>query len=442
MFFNIPIAVWYIAIFGIGAIWGAAVNWTIYAHCYFKRPWSPWSRLPESMPRRNVIDRVPIVGWWFLRRYATDFEKPGYWIRPMLIELGMGLAMIGLFRWLAAGGILNCQFASVPLPTETEIMIWFVVYSAMLGLLAAATFIDLDEQNIPDAVTVTGTLFALGMAYAFPLMRLPAIAKSTTGPAVASRLLFTSPNESVDWPNGSEGLLTAIGIVVIWSLALLPFRTTWRRGWKAGIKYLIAHIIRPKRKTECAIRIKQRERYIQPYFYMSLAVILPVAVALVWRSGGERWESLFSQLMGLAFGGGLVWAVRIIGSVALGREAMGFGDVTLMAMIGAFLGWQSALLVFLLAPFSAIFVAVAQFVVTRRHDIAFGPYLCLSAVLLVINWGRIWHDWAQRSVFAMSDLLLTVLGVGLFLMASMLAGWAAISARWFPEEESESGERT
>ena len=41
-----------------------------------------------------------------------------------------------------------------------------------------------------------------------------------------------------------------------------------------------------------------------------------------------------------------MWAVRIIGTLTLRQEAMGFGDVTLMAMIGAFTGWQSTLLIF------------------------------------------------------------------------------------------------
>ena len=47
-----------------------------------------------------------------------------------------------------------------------------------------------------------------------------------------------------------------------------------------------------------------------------------------------------------------MWAVRLIGTAALRREAMGFGDVTLMMMIGTFLGWQACSDLFFLAPFA------------------------------------------------------------------------------------------
>ena len=57
---------------------------------------------------------------------------------------------------------------------------------------------------------------------------------------------------------------------------------------------------------------------------------------------------------------GLTWSVRFLGTLAFRREAMGFGDVTLMAMIGAFLGWQAAVLTFFLAPFFGLAHALWQ----------------------------------------------------------------------------------
>ena len=60
-------------------------------------------------------------------------------------------------------------------------------------------------------------------------------------------------------------------------------------------------------------------------------------------------------------GGGLTWGVRIFGSLAFRKEAMGFGDVTLMGMIGAFLGWQAAVMTFFLGAFLGLGHAVWKF---------------------------------------------------------------------------------
>ncbi len=78
----------------------------------------------------------------------------------------------------------------------------------------------------------------------------------------------------------------------------------------------------------------------------------------------------------MAVAGTLVWVVRIVASVALQQEAMGFGDVTLMGMIGAFLGWQPAVMAFFLAPFAGVVIALAQWLTTGRKEIAYGPFLC------------------------------------------------------------------
>ena len=116
----------------------------------------------------------------------------------------------------------------------------------------------------------------------------------------------------------------------------------------------------------------------------------------------------------------MIWAVRIVGGHALGQEAMGFGDVTLMAMIGAFLGWQATLIVFFLAPFAALFISVTQWLLTRRRDIAFGPYLCLSACFLVVCWPFVWEKVGH--IFAMGSFIPAAVAVGLALMGVMLVG--------------------
>jgi leader peptidase (prepilin peptidase)/N-methyltransferase len=58
-----------------------------------------------------------------------------------------------------------------------------------------------------------------------------------------------------------------------------------------------------------------------------------------WIKQHHHLHGLAWSMAGLAMGGGLTWIVRGTSSLILGRQALGFGDVTLMAMIGSFLGW-------------------------------------------------------------------------------------------------------
>lgn len=68
-------------------------------------------------------------------------------------------------------------------------------------------------------------------------------------------------------------------------------------------------------------------------------------------------------------------------------ESMGGGDVKLLAMIGAFLGWKMALLAFFLAPFFGVVVGVANLITKKDHTIPYGPFLALAAFASIF-WGE------------------------------------------------------
>jgi prepilin signal peptidase PulO-like enzyme (type II secretory pathway) len=132
-----------------------------------------------------------------------------------------------------------------------------------------------------------------------------------------------------------------------------------------------------------------------------------------------NWDSLFGSLIGLAFGGGMVWSIRIVARYAMQREAMGFGDVTLMAMIGAFLGWQSALMTFAIAPFAALVIVFVCFLVTKESELAFGPYLCFGCLAMLFGWSQLWPVMARQFFFVGPWLFVILLG-GLVAMTGML----------------------
>jgi leader peptidase (prepilin peptidase)/N-methyltransferase len=92
--------------------------------------------------------------------------------------------------------------------------------------------------------------------------------------------------------------------------------------------------------------------------------------------------------LGFLVGGAIVWSVRILGTLAFGREAMGMGDVHLLAAVGAALGWIDPIRVFFLAPFLALgWIAVARLLASMRgrsgRELPYGPHLAMATAVVV-----------------------------------------------------------
>jgi leader peptidase (prepilin peptidase)/N-methyltransferase len=102
----------------------------------------------------------------------------------------------------------------------------------------------------------------------------------------------------------------------------------------------------------------------------------------------------------------LVWLVRLLGFWLLKQEAMGFGDVILMAMIGAFLGWQPTIIAFFIAPACAILVVLAMAPFHRERMIPYGPYLSLGALITILAWQPLFER--TRHFFELGVLLVPV----------------------------------
>jgi hypothetical protein len=107
-----------------------------------------------------------------------------------------------------------------------------------------------------------------------------------------------------------------------------------------------------------------------------------------------------------------------------------------MAMIGAYLGWQSTIMVFFLAPFAAVVIALLQFIITRRRDIAFGPYLCAGALILILYWPYFWTNWGA-AVFGLGWLVPGLMFCGLTLMLGLLMLIRIFEEAFFPAPADE-----
>lgn len=107
---------------------------------------------------------------------------------------------------------------------------------------------------------------------------------------------------------------------------------------------------------------------------------------------------MLRSLSGIIIGGGIIYLTgaifdlvyfKLLKRPAIGgeTESMGGGDVKLLAMIGAFMGWKMALLTFFLAPFLGIVFGIVTLITKKDHTIPYGPFLSIAA-LLSLFWGN------------------------------------------------------
>ncbi len=97
-----------------------------------------------------------------------------------------------------------------------------------------------------------------------------------------------------------------------------------------------------------------------------------------------RFDGLFLGFLGALAGGGLLWLIGLIGSWIFKKEAMGGGDVKMMAMVGAVIGWQKVLLVnLILAPLIGSAVGLVLKYRFGKELIPFGPFLSAGTIAAI-----------------------------------------------------------
>ena len=90
------------------------------------------------------------------------------------------------------------------------------------------------------------------------------------------------------------------------------------------------------------------------------------------------------SLIGIAVGGGSLWLLGEIYFRIRHEEGMGFGDVKMLAMIGAFLGWKLMLLTLVLSSFVGSIVGVGMIAFNRgdmKYALPFGTFLAIGALV-------------------------------------------------------------
>jgi leader peptidase (prepilin peptidase)/N-methyltransferase len=102
------------------------------------------------------------------------------------------------------------------------------------------------------------------------------------------------------------------------------------------------------------------------------------------------WTDLKSSLIGMVLGGGILYLVAQAYYLVRKKEGMGGGDIKLLAMIGAFLGWKGALIALMVGAFAGTLAGIAMMLVrgkNLKYALPFGPFLSLGAFCALL-WGE------------------------------------------------------
>mgnify|MGYP000849044557 CR=1 FL=1 len=348
--------------FAMGACIGSFLNVVIY-------------RIPNGMsvnePKRSFCPscktqipihlNVPLLTWLMLRGKCKWCSSP-IAFRYFLVELLTAICFLAIWKH----GIEPYGLAGV-------ISLWVIA-----ALLISATFIDIDHFIIPDSITIGGTVAGL----------------------VASLVAPQLHGVDLWWRGGVEGLIgAACGFTVLWLIVLMGKMVFGKIRHKFD-EPADFEISQPGGEdAPIIIRLGEHEYEWGDVFFRKWDRLELETLELYFD--GETREFREFRVLGdaLEVDGERIELDAVkkvtgkILSAVVPREAMGFGDVKFMAMIGAFLGWDAAVFTIFVACVIGAVVGLTQKLLLGEkwgRPLPFGPYLALAAFVWIFTGPALW----------------------------------------------------
>jgi len=371
----VPDWIWLIFIFAFGCCIGSFLNVVIYRLPRDKSLIRPGSACPACGQRIRFYDNIPLISWLVLGRKCRDCRAP---ISPryFVIELLTGVVFVGLF-WLYFRTDLRAGMGSF----GAGGWLIYLLHLTLLAAFIAASAIDLELWVIP--ISICWLVTAVGFtasAVAGYVVDTPVIREFSLLPSA-------SPGA------GALAAGAAIGLAISWMLLV---SNLIKRSYESEDS---EHP--PQEPDKCP----QRQLNHRLEACREIVFLLPIlicAAGAFWLTRENEsiraWWFSFSQhpvvagllgsLWGYFVGCGVVWATRILGTLAFGKEAMGLGDVHLMGAAGAVVGPVLVVVAFFIAPFFGLAWAGVQMFFKKTRQIPYGPFLSLGVFTVMIL-----HDW-------------------------------------------------
>lgn len=374
-------------IFAFGCCIGSFLNVVIYRLPREKSLVRPGSCCPACGRHIRFYDNIPLISWLVLRakcRYCKARISPRYFV----IELLTGLVFTAIY-------ILYFHTT-----VRTSVMVeggWFVylLHLVMVAGFIAASAIDLELWIIPLSICWFVTLAGLVGSAVGPYI---------VHPSLAHPYYFFLPQASTG--SGAMAVGAAAGLGISW---LLLITGVFKRSYDVQMSQAKCETggidlpqggADPQDKQGGEPRFNHRLESLREIVFLAPIIVCSVAALWISRNLGpvRSWwtdivqypaaAGLLGSLWGYFVGCGVVWATRILGTLAFGKEAMGLGDVHLMGAAGAVVGPIFVVLAFFIAPFFGLAWVCFQMFFRKIRQIPYGPFLSLGVVAVMIL-----HDW-------------------------------------------------
>ncbi len=319
-------------IFALGSMVGSFLNVCIVRMPKEKSIVFPSSHCPNCQKPIEWYDNIPLISWIFLLGRCR-YCKQKIAFRYWSVEFLTGVVFLSFYMYFGPSPVLPA-------------------YLVMMSCFIVATFVDIEHRIIPDEISIGGMWLGLILSAFIPQLH-----------------------------TNTENLQLG--------------------GFFAGFIVLLCLFLEGIYPIFCKHLMTEEEKYddkpLKLLVLISLIIVNLVNYHLihvpVFLEG--HLYSLACGLVGFIIGGGSIYAMGLLGDVIFKKESMGGGDVKLMAMIGAFLGWKLAILAFFIAPFFGGVVGIIEKIRTKDSTIAYGPFLVLGSLVSLF-----WGEWIIQWIIA------------------------------------------
>lgn len=337
----------FLVLFVLGSVAGSFLNVCIYRLPRGRSLLRPGSSCGACGRRIRLRDNLPLLSYWLLRGRCRHCGQP-FSVRYFWVELLTALAFAAVFILEAVidvhhldvfsqgklwSGLWYLQSGRV-LPFATTLVL---LHLLLVCLLIVAVACDVEHGRVPRSVTAFGLAAGLTAATLLPW----------PGPHGAGVYVPPPPGQP---PAPVTYLATGAGP----GEGLLPEDRSW-----ATAKH------------------SPRTGYYPWPVWGPLPAWLPEGS---WRLG------LATGLAGALGGAALMGLTRWLFNAAAGARAVPPGDVAVLAIGGAFLGWQPAAVAFVAVLPPALFLAAGRLLLGRMGPTPFGPWLAVAVAAAWLGW--------------------------------------------------------